>query len=269
MTCMEVWGGNSSTWSHFVVPGLDLWVYSQPCGEGDRGGDVYYLSSCASGRLTRILLGDVAGHGVEASPLATRLREIMRRNLNYLEQSRVVRLLNEQFEAASSVGRFATAIIGTYFAPTRSLTVCTAGHPPPLIYRAATCRWEPIAAVDGRDLTNMPLGVMSGQDFNSVKLTLSAGDMMLGYSDALFEARNKDGEILKANGLAEVANSLSVQSLDDFVQALLQRLRDMTPGNLVDDDATVILARANNEKVSLKNNLLAPLRYIGGLFSRD
>jgi hypothetical protein len=59
---MKVWGGNRATWSQFSVPGLDLWVHSEPFRSSDGGGDVYYLSSCASGRITRILLADVSGH---------------------------------------------------------------------------------------------------------------------------------------------------------------------------------------------------------------
>ena len=267
MSCMEVWGGNRSTWSHFVVPGLDLWVYSQPFGEEDYGGDVYYLSSCASGRITRMFLGDVSGHGAEAAPCAAKLRDIMRKNVNYINQSRVVQSLNHEFEEASSVGRFATAIVSTYFSPTRELTVCTAGHPPPLIYRSNTRRWEAFESNDA-DLRNIPIGVMGGQEFTSAKLKLSAGDIVLGYSDAFFEAYDADGSMLKSAGLATIANSLNVSDPGDFVQNLLQRLRDLNPANLTSDDATIILARANNQAVALKDNLLAPFRFLGGLIDR-
>ena len=62
MSCMEVWGGNIATDTSIDRPGLSCRVYSQSFGDGDAGGDVYYLSSCASGRLTRFLLADVCGH---------------------------------------------------------------------------------------------------------------------------------------------------------------------------------------------------------------
>ncbi len=264
MTCMEVWGGNRSTWSHFVVPGLDLWVYSQPFGDDDCGGDVYYLSSCASGRVTRMFLGDVAGHGAEAAPLAGKFRDIMRKNVNYINQSRVVESLNEQFGEAASEGRFATAIVSTYFSPTRELSVCTAGHPPPLIYRAAVKRWEPLRS-DSAGLQNLPIGVVDGQEFAAAKLKLKTGDILLGYSDAFLESYDADGSILNSTGLAAIANSLEVDEPGKFVQALLQRIRDLNPRNLISDDATVILARANDQGVALKDNLLAPFRLVGRL----
>lgn len=264
MTCMEVWGGNRSTWSHFVVPGLDLWVYSQPFGNDDCGGDVYYLSSCASGRVTRMFLGDVAGHGAEAAPLAGKFRDIMRKNVNYINQSRVVESLNEQFGEAASEGRFATAIVSTYFSPTRELSVCTAGHPPPLIYRLATKRWEPLRS-ESAGLQNLPIGVVDGQEFAAAKLKLKTGDILLGYSDAFLESYDADGSILNSAGLAAIANSLEVDEPGKFVQALLQRIRDLNPKNLVSDDSTVILARANDQGVALKDNLLAPFRFVGRL----
>jgi len=267
MTCLVVWGGNRSTWSNFVVPGLDLWVYSQPFEGDEQGGDVYYVSSCASGRITRLLLGDVCGHGSEAAGLSAKLRDIMRRNVNYIDQSRLVNSLNDQFEEASVVGRFATAIVGTYFAPTRSLTICVAGHPPPLIFNATSAAWSAlsIGGSDDYSQSNVPFGIIGGHDFTSTKLQLGAGDLVLAYTDALFEAVNSNGEVLGAVGIMDIANSISIDIPGDFVTMLLQQIRDLNPKNLASDDTTVVLARANTQKVSLKDNVLAPFRLLRGL----
>lgn len=266
MSCMEVWGGNRSTWSHFVVPGLDLWVYSQPYGTGNLGGDVYYVSSCASGRITRLFLGDVSGHGAEAAPLAGKLREILRKNVNYINQSRVVECLNAEFEAASSIGHFATAIVSTYFAPTQTLSLCTAGHPPPLLYRASKNSWQLLKA-DRDAVSNLPFGISEGHTFTATKQRMSTGDMFLGYSDALFESRDSTGKQLSAQGLVDICTSLDSTSPGDFVQLLLRTIRELNPANLVSDDATVILARVNQQRVGLKNNLLAPFRFLSHWFS--
>ena len=39
----------------------------------------------------------------------------------------------------------------------------------------------------------------------------------------------------------------------------------MNPENLISDDATVMLVRANEHGVALKDNLLAPYRFLRGL----
>ena len=45
------------------MPGVDAWVYSQPCENQAAGGDVHYVSTCAAGQVVRMVVADVAGHG--------------------------------------------------------------------------------------------------------------------------------------------------------------------------------------------------------------
>src|SRR5215469_17873866 len=121
MPCMEVWGGSQLTARGVVIGGLDAWVYSRPHGQAQRGGDVYYASSCAAGRISRLLLADVSGHGTSVASIAADLRTLMRRFINRWDQVEFVRLLNQQFSALSQRGMYATAIISTFFAPSRRL----------------------------------------------------------------------------------------------------------------------------------------------------
>ena len=51
MQCMEVWSGSQLTTRGVEFGGLDAWVYSKPYGEAHSGGDIYYASSCATGRI--------------------------------------------------------------------------------------------------------------------------------------------------------------------------------------------------------------------------
>src|SRR2546428_5497803 len=84
MSCMEVWSGSQLTERSVEFGGLDAWVYSKPFGNAQRSGDVYYASSCATGRITRLLLADVAGHGTSVAAAAADLRLLMRRFVNCL-----------------------------------------------------------------------------------------------------------------------------------------------------------------------------------------
>src|SRR5579864_5029027 len=101
MTCMEVWGDSQLTERGIEMGGLDAWVYSRPYGQAQRGGDVYYASSCATGRISRLLLADVSGHGKSVAVIAADLRTLMRRFVNRWDQAEFVRLLNQQFSALS------------------------------------------------------------------------------------------------------------------------------------------------------------------------
>jgi hypothetical protein len=104
MQCMEVWGGNVGVERHFHVPGLDIWLHARPHQNEASGGDVYYVSSCASGRITRLLLADVSGHGSAVADSALTLRDLMRRHVNSISQSRFVESLNQEFARISQEG---------------------------------------------------------------------------------------------------------------------------------------------------------------------
>src|SRR5919107_1849739 len=97
MQCMEVWGGNQIVDSGVVMAGLDAWVFCRPFGASDAGGDVYYVSSCATGRITRLLVADASGHGSAVCDVAANLRTLMHKHVNQIEQTRFVRSMNQQF----------------------------------------------------------------------------------------------------------------------------------------------------------------------------
>ena len=270
MHCMEVWGGNKATWSQFSVPGLDLWVHSEPFRNSDGGGDVYYLSSCASGRITRMLLADVSGHGASVAPVAVALRDLMRQNINFIKQTHLVSALNKQFESISRTGCFATTLVSTFFSPTRTLSVCNAGHPLPLIRDALEGRWKCCdAGTDRKSGNNMPIGIVDDSGYRSTKLRLNVDDLVLTYTDSLSEAIGADGRMLGTQGVCDIVNSFGTMSPGLLIPSVLNRIREFSSGNLVADDTTVMLLRANGTGVSFLENLKAPFRLLKGLWSRN
>jgi sigma-B regulation protein RsbU (phosphoserine phosphatase) len=269
MQCMEVWGGNQVADRAVTVPGLDAWVYSKPHGESDLGGDVYYVSACATGRITRILIADVAGHGAGVADIAVSLRSLMRRFVNYIDQSRFVKSMNEQFTAMSKANCFATAIVATYFSPTGEISLCNAGHPPPLLYRAKEKKWSLLVERDEtRSAGNIPLGILDMTDYEHFDIGLEIGDQILCYTDALMESRDAKGEMLGTEGLVNVANGLA--PVDDgkaVMSGLLGAIAALHPGNLSEDDVTVMLFRANGKalRTTFFTRAAAPLRVLAAL----
>ena len=270
MTCMEVWGGSQLTTRGVEMGGLDAWVYSKPFGHAEHGGDVYYASSCATGRITRLLLADVAGHGLSVASTAANLRTLMRRFVNRLDQTEFVRLLNQQFTALSEAGTFATAVVSTFFAPTQRLIVCNAGHPRPLLYSAATQEWSLLGAEptsEDNSSNNMPLGIVDITEYEQLDVELETGDCVLSYTDALIESRDADGEMLGEAGLLRILRLLGDVDPRLLTKTLLREIRDRYPDNLTEDDVTVLLVRANGHRprFSLRETLWAQLRFAGSL----
>jgi phosphoserine phosphatase RsbU/P len=253
MQCMEVWGGSQLTSSGVELGGLDVWVYSKPFDQAQRGGDVYYVSSCATGRISRMLLADVSGHGQSVAATAADLRTLMRRFVNRLDQKEFVRLLNEQFTALSRHGSFATAVVTTFFAPSRRLTLCNAGHPRPLLYRAKDACWSILGHPDSAEKKgprNIPLGIFQITDYEQLDVELDLGDCLVCYTDALNESRDADGEMLGEEGLLRIANLLGNVAAEKLIPTLLQEITERYPENLAADDVTLLVVRANGDALN-------------------
>jgi sigma-B regulation protein RsbU (phosphoserine phosphatase) len=267
MQCMTVWGGNASTNQAFDVSGLSIWIHSRAHGQDDQGGDVYYVSSCASGRITRMLIADVSGHGAAVSRTAETLRDSMQANVNHINQGRVVRSVNEEFSRRDGEFGFATAVVSTFFAPTKKLTLSNAGHPPPLLFQHVDREWSVhnSQAARGEVANNIPLGITPETQFDETQLCLDDGDMLLLYTDAFFEARNDRGEILGADGLCNVLENLDPRKPERLIPEFVEAVSGLRDGNVDADDSTVVLIRANGSKTPIRNSLLAPFRCLGGM----
>jgi sigma-B regulation protein RsbU (phosphoserine phosphatase) len=268
MQCMEVWGGSQLTTRGVEMGGLDAWVYSKPYEQADAGGDVYYASSCATGRISRLLLADVSGHGNAVADTAVELRRLMRRFVNFLDQTEFVRSMNRQFVSMSQQGRFATAVVTTFFATTGRMSICNAGHPRPLLYRAATGQWSILELRrDSPAPNNIPLGILDVTEYEQFDLELQAGDLVLCYTDALIESRQPDGQFIGEEGLLLIAEKLPTNDPSQLTPALLAAIAALHEGNLDGDDVTVLVLRASGKRprYSFVQRLWAQLRMMGAV----
>ena len=250
LACSEVWGGNDDVLRAVSMPGLDAHVLSKPHAGDVAGGDMHYLSSCATGRIGRVLIADVAGHGEQVASLAVKLRAILRNNVNHVDQSRVMQQMNREFAAAQKGGaglaRFATAIVGTFWGPTGELDLTIAGHPLPLWYRAATRSWELVEAdVEDSAEANVPLGILDASTYTRQRVKLAQGDLLVLYTDALMEATSKAGTTSGTRGLLAMAQQLDGRDVGKVTTTLMERVRAFAGGEL-DDDATIMVLTRNS-----------------------
>ena len=253
MQCMEIWGGNNAMDNTVSVPGIDAHVFTEPYGGDGHGGDIHYLSMCAAGNISRFVLADVSGHGDAVSDLAAALRRLMRKHINTVDQSRFAESLNEEFGRLADKGRFATAVLATYYAPTDHLIVCNAGHPPPLLYRASGGAWSTLVPesagieCDARrvGVRNLPLGVVEPSGFSQFAVRLERGDAVVLYSDAPMEAKSPAGEQLGIGGLTGILGGLDPSDPRALSDGVIARVRAHRGGGEADDDQTLIVLHHN------------------------
>lgn len=247
--CMEIWGGFEPVERVVSTPGLDLWVFSQPFQGDQQGGDVHYVTLCGGGVITRIVVADISGHGASVSEFSRSLRSLLRNNINQKSQKKLVEKLNRQFTELAGMRRFATALVMTYLASHDRLSVCNAGHPRPLYYRASEGAWSLLSSPSRQQKSpgNLPLGLDEETGYHTFDVALGRGDLLAFYTDALSEAADSRGKLLGEEGLLEFARGLDLSDSRPGVigPALLKAVAGYREHLTAEDDVTLVILNHN------------------------
>jgi serine phosphatase RsbU (regulator of sigma subunit) len=246
LACLELRGGNRAAVYEAELPGLTAWISCRPLLPATRGGDLYYLSVCSQGSISRITLADVSGHGEGVSALAERLRDALREHADHWDQSALIRQLNDSFLQMSTGGKFATAVLLGHYVETGEVLFTNAGHPPPLWYRSAVREWTLLqdATAYSKDLADLPLGIIPGTSYTQTAVQLEPGDLLLLYTDGIIESRNDRGQPLDLEGLLDMVQGLPDGSASAAGAALVEAVaRFRGPAPASDDETVVALYR--------------------------
>jgi sigma-B regulation protein RsbU (phosphoserine phosphatase) len=246
LACLELRGGNQATVYELELPGLDVWISCRPLLPATRGGDLYYLSVCSQGSISRITLADVSGHGEGVSTLAEHLRDALREHADHWDQSALIRQLNDSFLKVSTGGKFATAVLLSHYVDTGELLFTNAGHLPPLWFRSAVQEWTLLQeeTAYSKEIADLPLGIISGTQYRQIAVQLEPGDVILLYTDGIVESPNERRERLGLDGLLEFARRVRGGSAAHTGAALVEAVtRFRGPAAATDDETVVALHR--------------------------
>ena len=165
------------------TPGLDVCVTYEPADLGQGvGGDWYDVMTLPEDR-TYFAVGDVVGHGMSAVEDMAQLRTAGRTLAHLgLPPSRLLAELNA-LTRRTSRGKFATMAVAVYDPAAGSLSYSLAGHPPPLLRR---CTGEVVRLWDGRGAV---LGPVPETGYTEGTVSITAGDILVMYTDGLVESR--------------------------------------------------------------------------------
>ncbi|MET7677527.1 SpoIIE family protein phosphatase [Streptomyces seoulensis] len=198
------------------------------------GGDWYDVIPL-SGTRVALVVGDVAGHGIEAAATMGQLRIALRTLA--LQDLETDELLTHLDEVAAQLGEpseahVATCAVAVYNPVSRRCAMVRAGHPAPVIVDP---KGSPIPV---HVPLGPPLGAGGGRVFTPALVDLPAGTLIALYTNGLLGARAQDPAAARhalARTLASPARPLRELS-DDAVYR-------MAPSR--DDDAVLLLARTH------------------------
>jgi serine phosphatase RsbU (regulator of sigma subunit) len=220
---------------------LQLVARYRPAGDAQLVGGDWYDAYVDDAGTTTVVIGDVAGHDIDAAATMGQLRTMLR--MAGHDGSRgPAGVLAAVDAACSTLGHavFATALVAQLEVrppedPAAALSVSwsSAGHPPPLLL-------HPDGTVDVlADPPGLPLGVDSGRCRPEHRTSLPAGSTLLLFTDGLIETRASDLD----RGLARLADLLA-GSTELELGALCDRVVTELLVDGTEDDVALIAVRA-------------------------
>jgi len=153
------------------------------------GGDFFHIQATGDGGLL-IIIGDVAGHGLQAAMNVSMLMGALRR-APLTSPAQLLAGLNKVLVGSASF----TTCQAAFFSANGELVIASAGHPPPFLNS------QEIVLPGG-----LPLGVISEVAYEEVRLYLHPGDRLLMMSDGVAEARKSNGELFGFERVRNLSN---------------------------------------------------------------
>ncbi len=170
------------------LPELDDWqvaAYYRPAREV--GGDFYDVIPLSEGRLG-FVIGDVTDKGVPAALVMAATRSVLRASAQrIINPGEVLQRVNEHLCPDMPEKMFVTCLYGVLNPTTGHFRFANAGHDLPYVKTAE-------GSVELR-ARGMPLGLMTGMDYEEKEMVLAPGDSLLLHSDGVVEAHDPSGQM--------------------------------------------------------------------------
>ncbi|MBV8638496.1 MAG: SpoIIE family protein phosphatase [Candidatus Eremiobacteraeota bacterium] len=152
-------------------------LYVSASEEARIGGDWYDCFDLGDGRYG-VSIGDVVGHGLEASAAMSRIRQYLSAAAEEESDPVTVIRRTNTFILRRNLP-VATAIFGILDTSRRVFQFCSAGHPAPIVIKGERAELAGGASV--------PLGVMTDTTFGACAIDLSDASQLVLYTDGVLE----------------------------------------------------------------------------------
>lgn len=192
------------------------------------GGDFYDIFELDGGRVG-LVIGDVAGKGLDAAVLTSMVKHTIRAHANEHGKTtdEILRLTNQIVYKGTPAESFVTVFFGVLERETGRMVYSSAGHTSGAI---ACTVGEPT-----RLPANGPiLGALADAEFDEAEAYLGGDETLLLYTDGLTEAR-RDKQLYGEERLFELLANSPCGSASELVRAVVADVMDYADNHLGDD----------------------------------
>jgi serine phosphatase RsbU (regulator of sigma subunit) len=198
------------------------------------GGDYYDCLLLPNDKVC-LAFGDVAGKGVPASLVMSRLSSVVQNTLEFVQSAgEAAERINHHMCANAVEGRFVTFTLTIIDLKTHEMSLVIAGHMSPIIRKADGSVEE-----FPEEVVGLPLGVADGVPFDVVKRTLQPGETVVIYTDGVSEAMNPESDLYTVERLRDVI-SKNTSRPSELGKIILADVKKHANGRYQNDDITLM-----------------------------
>jgi serine phosphatase RsbU (regulator of sigma subunit) len=195
-----------------------------------------------------LALGDIAGKGLTAGIWQAHLMGLMQRAAGgHSDPADAVAEVNREL-CLDQDERPLTALFFARLDPQCSeLVYCNAGLPAPLLLRDNK-------TVERLEKGGPMLGALQGAAFNSERVALNPGDMLIAYSDGVTECRNSQEQEFEIERLSAAAGAVRGASANQALFSMLAAVLDFAEACPPGDDLTLLVVRRRGATMKEQSN---------------
>ena len=188
-----------------------------------------------------VFICDVMGHGVRAALVTAMMRALEEQpgesagdpGALLTDMNRALRGILRQLGATL----FATACYVVVDVASARITFATAGHPSPLLVRGAPREVEPITAPHA---AGPALGLFEDVQYLTHERPVAAGDLILFFTDGLFEVENANAEAFGERRLRESIRQRPGLQPAQLVDDVFAEIEHFAEGHVFSDDVCLV-----------------------------
>ena len=201
-------------------------------------GDFFKVMEFPSG--LGVALGDIAGKGMTAGIWQTHVMGVVQRAARrHSDPAAAIAEVNGELCAGEGGPPLTALFFARIDSKNNELLYCNAGLPAPLLLRAD-------GALEPLETGGPMLGAVKDGKFQTGRVTLSPGDMVVAYSDGVTECRNAQDQEFETARLAAAVKSVAGTTASKALFSLLGTVLDFAGSCSPGDDMTVLVLRRND-----------------------
>jgi serine phosphatase RsbU (regulator of sigma subunit) len=218
-----------------VIEGLEVGEVYEPSARVDVGGDLYDFLALDDGRLA-VVLGDVTGHGVDATADMAMAKFVFRSLAReHPEPADFLASANDVICSEIATGKFISMSYVVVDGVAGRVAGASAGHPAPRIVL-------PDGSARPLESHGLVLGIDGGQKYGESHAELPPGGSLVLYTDGVVESR-RDGELYGDDRLDALLSERRELPARALAVAVAEDAREFAGGDLSDDLAVVVIRK--------------------------